>query len=864
MIGLEELGASPDVQQVGGKALQLGRLMAAGLPVPDGGVVPVARFERALRDGGLWRAAQAIARGDLDDAPALCSAIAALTWPSDERAEMVAAARRLGPKLAVRSSGVDEDGHHRSFAGQHHTALGVAPDAVPQAVLACWASLYTHHALAYRSGRGPRPGTLAVVIQPMVDPTCSGVMFTVNPLSGSWREMVVEAVWGLGEGLVSGQLAPHWYLVRRPRRLPQPVQRLWARVRLQVMQEDLPELPEYFVASDDGVVRRPTPDGLRHRRTLDRPALRRLCRLGLRVERTLGEPQDVEWGLDKQGRFVLLQARPITSGGTPRTRDDVLWTRRFIGERWPEPATPLGWSILRPILDSFIAYPATQAAYLGGGPALKLVNSRPYINTTVFRHLAFKLPGSPPPRFMLELVPPAEEQAWRTRFAVAPHLAVYASILRTTLQERRWQRFRWNPFTNALRWDQFVDRLQAELPALSRAPESPEDAIVRVNAQIGWIRDYCGIHVCSLLFANIFYQLLEGALGAWLPEQRAELMAHLATCPPGNLTVETNSALHALGQLATDADLELLAAGDPPDPDRPFGVALDGFITRFGHRAEASWELMSPRWGRHPERLEPLLRAQRTVRAEAPDARAARQQEATAAAMHTLQHAAAGAGGAELTVLKGLVHYTRQYLLLRENQRFWFDRLLSATQETLLWLGAHAVEQGWLSDAGDIAYVSWDEVQGLVASTVEPDDISARVRARRTERQADLQREPPTFLVGDDPGEAPADAGRLQGLGISAGRARGRVRVLHRLADGVLLQPGEVLVTRAVDPGWTPLFLTASAVVLELGSVLSHGAVVAREYGVPAVVNLEGITSRLQDGQEVTVDGTRGMVWVHA
>ncbi len=855
LIPLGAIGAA-DRAEVGGKALELGHLAREGLPVPAGAVIPVRTFRQALERHGLLALAEAV-RDDAARAPELRAAIASLALPESWRADWIATARRLGPRLAVRSSGVDEDGVERSFAGQHETLLEVPPEGVPAAVLRCWASLYADRALAYRGGAGPEPGALAVLVQQMVEPSCSGVMFTINPLNGSWREMVVEAVWGLGEGLVSGQIAPHYYLVRRPRRLPRGLRRVAERVRLHVVEEDLPELPERFVGGPRGtVVREPNPRSLRWRRTLDRPALRRLCRLGLQVERILGAPMDVEWVRDQSGSFRVLQARPITRTGTPRGMGEVLWTRRFIGERWPEPATPLGWSILEPLLSWFIAYPETQERLLGGGPALKLVRGRPYINATVFRHLAFKLPGSPPPRFMLELVPPEEERAWRQRFAVAPDFAVYGSIFRKTFEERRWERFRWNPFTNHLEWDRFEARLATELPVLCRVPDDPEQAVDLVRAQIEAVREYIGIHICSLLFANIWWQLLEGAIASWLPEHRA-LMEGLATCPPGNRTVETNQALHALAATVSDEDLEVLARGELPDG--PSGEALRDFLARFGHRSEASWELMSPRWGRQPERLGPLLRAQRATRGASPEARAHAQEERHRVALAELR---AAASGSRLTILEMLVHYTRRYLLLRENQRFWFDQLLDAMQGTLLAIGAHGVRAGWLERADDVAHLTWSEVQGLVAG-MPTDGVLARVAQRRDQRAADAASLPPTFLTGDLDEAPEPGAGRLQGLGISPGRVRGRVRVIRALSEGPNLQPGEILVTHAVDPGWTPLFLTAGAVVLEMGSVLSHGAVVAREYDVPAVVNIDDATRRLVDGQEVTVDGHRGVVWVH-
>ncbi len=210
-----------------------------------------------------------------------------------------------------------------------------------------------------------------------------------------------------------------------------------------------------------------------------------------------------------------------------------------------------------------------------------------------------------------------------------------------------------------------------------------------------------------------------------------------------------------------------------------------------------------------------------------------------------------------------LVRLTREYLLLRENQRFWFDKLMAVMERTQLWLGGRLVTAGTLEQASDVRFLTWEEVRGLATGGLDGGPAAGWVARRREQRELDLTKDPPVFLVGDQPGSTPPVGGRLTGLGISPGRVQGRVRVLRNLADGDRLQPGEILVARGLDPGWTPLLLTAGGAILELGGILSHGAVVAREYGKPAVVNVEGVMRRLRDGQEVTVDGTRGAVWIH-
>lgn len=851
-----------DAARVGGKAWSLARLHAAGLPVPDAVVLPVGTFAAVLRHADLMGLATEVSlTGDVEAAASLVAALRSAPWPAGLEEEVLSACRRLGGRVAVRSSAIDEDGKDRSFAGQYRSVLDVGPAGVRAAVIDVWCSLYEATGMAYR-GRGPSPGGMGVVLQRQVRPRASGVLFTINPLSGSWREMVVEGVWGLGEPLVSGEITPHWFLVRRPRSAPSPVARVLSRVRLQLVQQDTPALLTRRVVQADGQpIDEPVPEAMQRRPVLDRSTLFRLCRLGLRVERQVGAPQDVEWAVDESGALVLLQARPITSDVDPRPREDVLWTRRFIGERWPEPATPLGWSIMAPIFEFFVAYPRTQQRYCGGGPAVRLYRSRPYFNVTVFRHLLFKLPGAPPPTFMLEFLPPEEERSWRRRFASRPDLAVYASILRETFAERRWTRFAWNPLTNPAKWSEFEERLGRELPRVSRQPVSRRDALALVDEQLALVKDYVGVHITSLLFANLFWQLLESALATWLPERSVALMEALAVSPAGNRTLEVNAALANLALQATDQDIVALKDGRQGHT-LAFQDALGQLLTRYGHRSDSSWEVFAPRWAEQPERLVPLLEAYRRSDALSepiePHALKASFEVARTEALAALSHEPL-----RRQTLGWLIRMTREYLLLRENQRFQFDRLLFAMKKTLLWLGRGFTDEGVLREPNDIALLAIDEVRGLVEGSLDPSAVLELVVRREERRAVDAAEIPPVFLRGDEGVHEQPEGSRLQGLGISPGRARGRVRVLHRVDDGAALQPGEVLVAPAVDPAWTPLFGVAGAVVLEMGSRLSHGAVVAREYRVPAVVNISGVTRRLVDGQEVTVDGSRGVVWVH-
>lgn len=813
LLALRDIGPA-DAASVGGKALGLAALARMGAPVPPTLVLGVQAMQAALDGAGLR--ARLEAGGD----PGLHAEIMALELPARLRAALQEVGRRLGPSLAVRSSAIGEDGAVQSHAGQLETVLGVAPGpALERAICRCWASVAAPRAVAYRGG-GPLP-LVGVVLQAMLQPRCAGVMFTVNPASGSWRELTVEAAWGLGEGVVSGQLVPEWSRVSRPPPISGLLGRLAARAKLSVLERQSAVQPEALAVVDCEVQRVPVADDRVSAVKLDDGALRRLCRLGLRVEAAAGCPQDIEWAQLENGDFVLLQTRPISARAAAPPAAGVVWTRRFIGERWTEPATPLGWSLMAAQLNHFVAYPALSRSHLGGAPALRLHRFAPYINASVFRHLAFKLPGLAPPRFLVELLPPAEERAWLSALGRAPSFGVYAAILKETVQERRWRRFRWSPLHNPDQWEAWAAAFRAELPALLPATLDRAGALALHRRCGALVRGYIEVHICSLLYANITYEAATAALEA---QGRGDEAPRVLRPTAESWTVRTNRALRELGLGAR---------------------SLEDFLAEFGHRASSSWEIFSPRWRERPSL--PLALAALAARGPDPSAEAA------------AQRAEADAIEAELPApLRAGVRLARRYLLLREDQRFVFDQLLWAHKRALL-----ALED---SLGLPVRFLENIELEGLLDGGLSHASAATLCAARSAAWEAEVRAradgdEPPIVLAEGGSAEE-AHGGRLSGLGISAGQVRGVARVLRGPEEAARLRPGDILVARAADPGWTPLFLTAGGVVLEQGGMLSHGAVVAREYGLPAVVNVEAATTRIADGQAITVDGHRGLVFL--
>jgi pyruvate,water dikinase len=795
LLDLDQIRPS-DGKRVGGKAVGLARLRGHRLPVPPGFVVPVGQLERALDAAGLLDRVRAGAQG-----PEIQAAVRAMPVPADLLEEIERRARALGGAMAIRSSALAEDGAEASHAGQYESVIGVQPGPdLADALREVWASGLAPRVKLYAARRRSRSPTwaLAVVIQRVVEAGCAGVMFTIDPATGSWRHMTVEAAPGSGEAVVAGQVATDFHRIKRPRRTPRPLQRVLARVRLAV---DLHQPVDPA------------------RPVLTESTLLRLCRLGLRVEGLLGGPQDIEWVEDRSGELHLLQSRPVSTAKDVRRSGPVVWSSRFIGERWTAPATPLGWSEMQHLLDRFIGYPQTSRRWLGGEEPSKLVRFAPYLNVTVFRHLGFKLPGFAPPKFMVELLPPDEEEGWLRRHAQAPNLRVYGSIMRETIQGRRWTRFRWNPATNWRAWERFAGELDAGLATMQGELRTVDEARARLSAVRTLAREYIKIHICSLLFANIGHQICT----AVLPEGTDPEVVLRGV--GDNPTVRGNQALWRLGR--GEAELEEI-------------------LKEYGHRAPSSWELFSLRWREDPDAV--LALAASVARGVDPAVDAGRLAQQTEAAMANLP-----------IHLRGFVRLTQRYLGLREVQRFAFDRLLWSWKQGLLFL------EGELGLA--IRHLERGELEALLDGTLPREAAQGMVERRAAEWSLEVERRaagnlPPAFMVGGEAHVVEHTGRGIQGLGISSGVVTGTVRVIHSLADAARLQPGDILVTRATDPGWAPLFLTAGGLILELGSMLSHGAVVAREYRLPAVVNVAEATARLRDGQTVTLDGGRGMVWL--
>lgn len=760
--------------ELGGKGSSLAVLARSGNLIPDTWVIPV------------WVLS---CQCDISSEDA-ASELHAASFPQALRTEIQQVMEGYDGAWMVRSSAVDEDGLEHSFAGQY-ASIGSARtiEDLQHAIVQVWASYFDPHVQEYRTG--PRKG-MAVVLQKEIVAEYAGVLFTQNPATGQQNELVIESAKGHGEQVVSASIVPGRSIFWFPKLF-----RSWIHASSHLIIQKKIEYP----------------------RALPTLALQReICRQGAQLEEQEGRAIDIEWVIDRQGRLYLVQMRPITT--RVKQSERVLWTRQFLGERWSIPATELGWSEIDDVMNPLIDYRRTHEKYLGGEKATRLFQYSPFLNATVFRHLLFRFPKKAPmPAFFLEMLPIHEQKKWTESAAVFPSWKVYASIVRITLQEQRWKRFRWNPWTNYKKWDGFQLRLEHFLNRNRSPLKSMDQAQARLQACRDMTMEYLKVHVCSLIYANLWHQW---AVWYLKEHNQEDLIPIVVRAHRPTATQRANSSLWRLGN----------------------GQAtIHEVLEDFGVRSDNSWSLFAERWCEVPEHVQTLASWMKGTRDPEIDMRATflRLEKE----MLSFPYA-----------LRTKMRTTQTYLFLREEQRFFFEKLLWVWKQTWLWLEK---KEGFL-----LRHLSKEELETYWEGELQGAQELVLGRHQRWKEACEewSKNGPPNqFLIGDTPIFNVRHEGFYSGIGISSGYAHGKVCIVRSIHDAQNLEEGDILVVPTLEPGWTSLLLKARGIVLELGGMLSHGAVIAREYGVPAVAAVERACSLFEQGENIALDGSQGTVW---
>ena len=884
--------AAMDVGLAGGKGAALAQLVARGHSVPPGLVITTGAFaafcqQHAIPETLADIEATAAEQGEawFQDAIGTMQAhLCTQLLPAELQAELdrALAAFDAGSLWAVRSSSSAEDSMRASFAGQYDTVLGVASgDEMAAAILHCWVSFFHPNALRYRFTQNIRNDSMALVAQCLVDADVAGVGFSINPASGDRDEVVLNANVGLGESVVGGLVTPDTIIARK----------IDGEVRSQVLGSKLVKT----VRAPGGSREVETSPGERDRLSLTPAQVRQLVDLVVTIEREEGHAVDVEWAFVGKDVY-LLQVRPVTAvamwGAKPPDGPPPDWTPsantaidpRYplhsngnISEILPGCVSPLTWSRVSLLIDYAFTQQYFQLGVIEKEPdpearleSLAYFYYRPYICISYFTETASAAPGLTPDIYLEEFVgkpvrktPPL---AWgdlhpRQVFKLLRLVSGFlANLLRNGRQVAACRDYIANLLIDLA--DEQIERLDTR-QLLDK---------VAFNQSSGYLSL---VHIWASSFASAGFAAVRSRTAQWLDDEPGTWAAGLVTGIGALPSAEPAFGLHELAQhvrgssslrpLFAEADDHQVWLALCASEDREavaFRELFDEFLKRHGHRGICEAELMTECWRDDPAQVVGMVRNFLLPGATAPAVVQERQEEVRLAATHD---ALARLNPWRRLALTQLLRVTRHFIQRREELKDLITLREDRARRVFQCVAGRLQETEHLERADDIYFLTWREVCSLQDGTLTVAEASDLVARRRREFRWCQQLVMPKVVDGV---AAPieldtADAHRrLDGVGVYPGRVEGRARVILDPRVNAVIEPGEILVAPVTDAGWTPLFINAAGLVVEVGGLLSHGSVVAREYGLVSVVGAHGATRRIQTGDRILVDGIAGSVVV--
>ncbi|MGV9212227.1 rifamycin-inactivating phosphotransferase [Micromonospora sp. RB23] len=842
---------------VGGKGARLGALSRIdGVRVPPGFCVTTDAFRRVLAEApAMVEHLDDLSRLTADDRETIrdLSAeirrlIEGIVPPDDVVTAIGAALRRHGTDAAyaVRSSATAEDLATASFAGQQDTYLNVrGAAAILAQVSRCWAALFTERAVTYRQRNGidHRAVHLAVVVQKMVFPQAAGVLFTADPVTSNRKVAAVEASFGLGEALVSGIVNPDAYRVRDDVIVDRSIA---------VKRVAIDALP------DGGTARQAISADRQGQPALTDDQVLRLVRVGRRIEAAFGCPQDIEWCLADDD-VQIVQSRPITTlFPVPAAPNEENHVYLSVGHQqmMTDAMKPLGLSM----------WQLTAMAPMHEAGGRLFVDATRILSSPASRTGFLDMAGKSDPL---------------TRDALETLLARPDFVPTLTQDAPRVPRLGGAPTTienDPAIVTELVERSRTSLAALRR-----DIATVTGPALFDFLLAAFEEHK-RLLADPLSMQAIMAGMEAtwWLNEQLAEWLGErnaadtLTLSAPGNVTSEMGLALLEVADAIRPYPEVVAFLRDVDDdgfldelPKLAGGIqardAIRAYLDRYGMRCVGEIDITRPRWAECPTTLVPLILDNIRLHESGAAARRFAQGHAEAQRkreelLERLRALPDGERKADETAR--MIDRVRTFIGYREYPKYAIISRYFVYKQALLRETERLVQAGVLRDADDVFYLTFAELHDVVRSHRIDDHLVARRREAFRTYQALT---PPRVLTSEGEGLSgtyrrdDVPAGALVGLGVSDGIVEGRARVLLDLADADL-EPGDILVTAYTDPSWSPLFVAVSGLVTEVGGLMTHGAVIAREYGLPAVVGVPDATRLIRDGQRIRVHGADGYV----
>ncbi|MBM6996285.1 phosphoenolpyruvate synthase [Paenibacillus sp. DXFW5] len=865
VIGLRELDQA-QLSHVGGKGMNLSKLSTIdGIHVPDGFIVTTAAFQQAVESNetyrGLLDQLMQLQTEDLKQLGEISRQIRQILMEVAIPPELAEAVYRHLSRFdeaqayAVRSSATAEDLPQASFAGQQDSYLNVIGyESVLEHLRKCWASLYTDRAVMYRLRNGFHHGhiSISVIIQKMVFPQASGILFTADPVNSNRKVLTIDAGFGLGEALVSGLVSADGYKVKEGKIIEKRI----AAKTLAV-----------YGRKDGGTETKSIDPDQQEAQVLTEEQILRLDRIGRRIEAFFGQPQDIEWCLSED-TFYIVQSRPITTlFPIPEQSDQGNHVYISVGHQqmMTDPMKPLGLSF----------YLLTTPAPMRTAGGRLFVDVAPMLASPDSRQMLLDTIGDSEPLMkdalmtvvergdFIPSIPPDQDgsnSGKRTplpgtddRFGIDetdPSLVsnlikrsqASIEVLKQNIREK-----------SGMEMMNFIQEDLAELKKILFDPQSSAVIMASMNAS-KWMND---------------------KMNEWLGEKNAA--DYISQSVPGNITSEMGLALMDVAD-AIRPYPEIIAYLEQAEDDARFldellrfeggadvREAFHDFLSKYGMRCPGEIDMTRTRWIECPNMLVPVILG--NIRNFEPHANRRKFEQGRQVALNKEQELLERLrqlpdGEQKAIETKRMIDLIRNFSGYREYPKYGMIYRYFIYKQALLKEGERLAQAGVISDPEDIYYLSFEELR----ETVRTNRLDEQMVSKRKEDYKLYDKLiPPRVMTSD--GEIirgkyqrenlPADA--IVGLAVSSGVVEGRARIITKMEDAVL-EEGDILVTPFTDPSWTPLFVSLRGLVTEVGGLMTHGSVIAREYGLPAVVGVENATRRIKDGQRIRVNGTEGYI----
>ena len=828
-----------EMELVGGKALNILQLSRKGFLVPEGFCITTKAYDCFMEFNSISE----------DDAGIFDRIRKGIIPPV--LAEEICNAYHMylnGSPCAVRSSSPLEDMESASFAGQYKSFLNVRnEDAFLDAVRECWASLWGQPAVEYRKSKGIEKENIkmAVLVEEMIPATVSGVLFTED-------QMILEAVWGLGNMLVGGETIPDHFVVDREK---------FNIVERKISHQHLMSQ----MTLTGGVETVEVLEHLQNVPVLDDDHIRELCALGKRVEELFGCPQDIEWAICND-EIVLLQARPITVKENP-----TIWSRANISEMQPGYVSYLSRPPEnRPDFFVFSTLPLLKCFGVNEVPEnvkfAEYIYGHIYLNMTNLHNVLCNIPGISPEMF--DRAVGHDENAENTK-SDKPALSGILEILPGTLKAVRL-------ILSLPSLAQEVISYSVEMIEEIKTKHLQEMSCEELEELVWEMYDrnqkVFQIHTCNAIIHAAMFDAIHNFLKG-IGEENAENL--LITGLEGMSSYEPGVEMWKLAQTAakfpkvTELILSrsktILSDLEEFEEGRIFLKELGDFIERFEYRCSEEPEISVPRWSENPDFVLSMVTHYLNSTADPVERMEEEKKKRQVTTDRILTELSSNP--LKRLVFKKLIKRIQEDTVTRENLKTTWARGLSIMRVLYLVIAEKLVERGILRNRDDIFYLKMTEVSDIIAGRLRGKYLENLIGERKVEEEKFKNLDVPMMIVEKPPPieelkytVEPKE--KLEGVGCSHGMVTGRARVIFDPGECSDFEEGEILVAPVTDPGWSPLFVTAGGLVMELGSRTSHGIIIAREYGIPAVVGVRNATKIIKTGQLITVDGTKGLVYI--